>query len=247
MCGRRERRTDVGPRRATEKDGDARGERTPRSRDRRTTREHVARILAGPEPLRFKDASMTREHFLAASAAVAAATSSPLPARGGGARSGSYCLPLHKGAGDLSFDFQLETLDSDAIFALSEHLGHPVWVNFFASWCGPCNREMPDVTSIAAAYADKGLRVFGIDVEEHEDKVRAFRKQYEIAFPILLDRTSSVFHTFGLHGIPSHIFFAPDHTITCMVQDSLEPREMENEIAVALARVTSDKTTPNPA
>jgi thiol-disulfide isomerase/thioredoxin len=115
----------------------------------------------------------SRAHFLSAIFAL-------------GARPGPYCLPLRKGAADKLYDFELEILDDTKIFSLADNIGHPVWLNFYASWCPPCNREMPDVVGIAAKYAASGLRVFGMDVNEADDKARDFVKKYAIPFPVLL-------------------------------------------------------------
>ncbi len=180
---------------------------------------------------------LSRSRFLSATFALGAGlTAAPLGIDARGARSGPYCLPLLKGAADKVYDFELEVLDDPNVFSLSDNLGHPVWLNFYASWCPPCNHEMPDVVRIAAKYAPSGLRVFGVDVQEANDKARAFAKKYAIPFPILLDREGSVFKSFGFHYYPTHVFFGANGAVTCVANDGLDPNQMENEIAVAIDR-----------
>jgi peroxiredoxin len=179
----------------------------------------------------------TRSRFLSATLAFGAGlAAAPLGSDANGARPGPYCLPLRKGAADKIYDFELEILDDTKIFSLEDHLGHPVWLNFYASWCPPCNKEMPDVVRIATKYAASGLRVFGVDVEESNDKARGFAKQYALPFPVLLDREGSVFKSFGFHYLPTHVFFGANGALTCVANADLDPNQMDNEVAVAIDR-----------
>jgi peroxiredoxin len=179
----------------------------------------------------------SRAHFLSATFALGAGlAAAPLGIDAHGARPGPYCLPLRKGVADKLYDFELEILDDTKIFSLADNIGYPVWLNFYASWCPPCNHEMPDVVRIAAKYAASGLRVFGVDVKEPDDKARAFAKKYALPFPVLLDREGSVFKSFGFDGYPTHVFFGANGALTCVVADGLEPNQMDNEVAVAIDR-----------
>ncbi len=91
---------------------------------------------------------------------------------------------------DRPLGLKMRVLDGPA-FDLLNYRGRPVLLNIFATWCGPCNREMPYVVGAAADYAARGLAVIGINSSEKDDTVRAFRRRYGITFPIAMDADGS--------------------------------------------------------
>lgn len=133
-------------------------------------------------------------------------------------------------------DFTLPVLDGDGkTLRFSEIAGKAVWLNFYATWCPPCNKEMPNIVAMEAKYRDAGLAVVGIDVGESAEKARAFQAKYKIPFPILLDSDFAVYKSiFKNVGFPSSMFFAGGGLISCIVMDDLTWKQMDNEIAVAL-------------
>ncbi|GAB1393968.1 hypothetical protein MASR1M60_21320 [Rhodocyclaceae bacterium] len=64
--------------------------------------------------------------------------------------------------------------------------GKPLIVNFWARWCGPCRKEIPELIKLRQAYREKGLEVLGIALEDKVEPVRDFAKAYEMDYPILL-------------------------------------------------------------
>ncbi|MBD5656355.1 MAG: TlpA family protein disulfide reductase, partial [Candidatus Eremiobacteraeota bacterium] len=144
--------------------------------------------------------AMNRGLFLALAASAICAGGST-PALAGGARPGPFCLPLAKGVADIVYDFELYLLDGDGkTFRLGELLGSPVWLNFFTSWCPPCNDEAARIVELGHRYAAQGLHVSGVDVGEQAAAGRGFREKHAIDFPIALDETKSVFKQFGFHA-----------------------------------------------
>jgi peroxiredoxin len=177
---------------------------------------------------------MNRALFLTLAAGAAGVTTSP--ALAGSARPGPFCKPLAKGAADVVWDFELYLLDGDGkTFRLADLLGSPVWLNFFTSWCGPCNEEATRVIELSHRYAAQGLHVIGIDVAEKAPAVRGFRDKYKIDYPIALDETGSVFKDFGMHAYPTHMFLHRSGKISCIFVGDLENRFMDNEVAVVTA------------
>lgn len=111
-------------------------------------------------------------------------------------------------------DFLLETPDG-AQLRLSDLRGHPVLVNFWASWCAPCRKEMPEIVSAynaqgGASATAAGFVVVAVDLQENVDQVRAFASEFGMKFPIVIDRTGGVgdaWHIGGpVQGIPSSYF-----------------------------------------
>ena len=85
-------------------------------------------------------------------------------------------------------DFRLPTLDGQR-WTLSQHRGHVVLLNFWATWCPPCQREMPSLVKIAREYQGQGLDVAGVAMDSESAakfQVQSFVSSYHVPYPILL-------------------------------------------------------------
>lgn len=107
--------------------------------------------------------------------------------------------------GDVAPDFRLTTLE-DRTATLREHRGHRVLLNFFASWCQPCRDEMPGVQAQAEKHARHDWVVLGVDVMETREAAAAFRDEFGLTFPILLDDYGWVTLTYQVTGTPTSLF-----------------------------------------
>src|ERR1700730_6154022 len=89
--------------------------------------------------------------------------------------------------------------------ALVPARGRVTFVNVFATWCPPCKAETPDLTAFASRASLKGVDVIGIDQEETAAQVQAFRDQYHIAYPIVIDTGRETKDILGARIIPRTI------------------------------------------
>src|SRR5271155_2689475 len=87
----------------------------------------------------------------------------------GCARSGAPHASL--GAAAPSFS---EPTVTGTTLTMASLAGKPVWLNFFATWCPPCNEEAPDVSAVSGEFASRGLHVVGVDVLENATKAKQF-------------------------------------------------------------------------
>ncbi len=89
---------------------------------------------------------------------------------------------------DLAPDLTLQTLDGQAV-SLSGFKGKVVLINFWATWCPPCVREIPRLVRVAETYKEQGLVVLGVNTTFQDDtaKVRQFAADQRISYPVLLD------------------------------------------------------------
>jgi len=84
--------------------------------------------------------------------------------------------------------------------------GKPVWVNFMATWCPPCRDELPLMTDFADRYADTGLVVIAVDVEEDEAVVAPFMVELGVTFPVGLDTDGAASDAWRVASLPIHFW-----------------------------------------
>lgn len=87
--------------------------------------------------------------------------------------------------------------------------GKPVLVNFWATWCGPCIKEMPDLVALNEEYGAKGAIVIGISVDKDSDVltlVSDFAKEKNVSYPIIIDNGDLEQAFGGLRGIPTTFY-----------------------------------------
>ena len=146
-------------------------------------------------------------------------------------------LPPNDEPGRLAPDFELETLDGGR-FRLSDWAGHPIVVNFWASWCTPCRREMPVLIRLQERYREIGLIVVGVNIEEARAPARAFAEEFGINFALPMDFDGNVTRRYGIGGQlgPPHTFFVqPDGRIQQIFRGQGPDEAFEETIAALVA------------
>lgn len=82
-------------------------------------------------------------------------------------------------------DFTLSSLEGER-YTLSELRGNVVILNFWATWCAPCRKEIPDLSRIYTAHKDDGLVILGVSWDDlDKDKIRKFADNYKVTYPVL--------------------------------------------------------------
>lgn len=110
--------------------------------------------------------------------------------------------------------YQLTDLDGRPI-RLADLRGKAVWINFWASWCPPCQQETPIVRAMAERYADAGLVVVAIAVQETSpDDIRAYAERYDLGYKIGFDASGHIFREYRVFGLPTQVFIRPDGVIS---------------------------------
>lgn len=109
-------------------------------------------------------------------------------------------------------DFKLTTLDGRNI-SLSDLKGKNVMINFWASWCGPCTHEMPQIQAIYDKISDEDLMVITVNYQEAEDIVREYVKESDMDVPVLLDPSGEVCREYNVFSIPRTYFVNPEGNI----------------------------------
>ena len=123
--------------------------------------------------------------------------------------------------GDRFPEFVLQSIDGDTV-QLADFSGKPVVLNFWATWCPPCRREMPLLNTAHLQFADQGLVVLGLAVNEPASVVQPFIDTTGVQYPILVDMHSSdgrlgsaasILAMLGPKGLPTTVFLDRNHII----------------------------------
>ena len=108
------------------------------------------------------------------------------------------------GVGRVAPDFTLQALDGST-FRLSEQRGKPVVLNFWATWCGPCQNELPAIQKAAEHYGDDVVFA-GVDQGEKSEVVQSFADKLGLTFAIPMDTDGTIGYNYGVQGLPTTFF-----------------------------------------
>ncbi|MEO0136512.1 MAG: TlpA disulfide reductase family protein [candidate division WOR-3 bacterium] len=115
-----------------------------------------------------------------------------------------FCTKEKSGTSDIKGnDFTLKSLQGEE-YTLSKLKGRVVIVDFWATWCPPCRREIPHLVALYEKHKDKGLLILGVSAEDKQT-LATFARENNINYPILLGN-NEVFQRFGVHSIPHTLF-----------------------------------------
>jgi len=133
--------------------------------------------------------------------------------------------------GRMAPNFYLE-LAGGGTLLLSDLRGQPVMVNFWATWCGPCRQEMPE---IVRAWRQGGVVVVAVNLQENPEIVREFADEFGMGFPVVIDRTGEVASAWRIggpiEGIPASYFIDADGIVRDRHFGPLDAERLEEALA----------------
>ena len=133
--------------------------------------------------------------------------------------------------GSLAVDFTATNLVTGQPVHVSDYRGkNPVWLNFWASWCGPCKQEMPDMEQLYQLNKDRGLVILGFDVREDQKTVNDFVTSRGFTWTFLLQPNGETANRYYVSGIPTHVFIGKDGVIKSRISSGLPRPYMEAEL-----------------
>jgi len=117
--------------------------------------------------------------------------------------------------------FELHDLDGNPI-RLADLRGKAVWINFWATWCPPCQAETPVLRELAETYRDRGLELIAISVQETTPAdVKAYAERYQLHYTIGFDASGHIFDLYKAYVLPTQVFIDPDGIIREVVPGEL--------------------------
>jgi cytochrome c biogenesis protein CcmG/thiol:disulfide interchange protein DsbE len=117
------------------------------------------------------------------------------------------------GSGPVAPAFELDLLDGSGSVDLASYSGHPVVLNFWASWCGPCKDEAGTLEEAWQRWSKRGVEIVGIDTRDSADPAQAFVAAHRITYPIAVDAPGETADRYGVAGMPQTFVISGDGRI----------------------------------
>ena len=144
-------------------------------------------------------------------------------------------IPLDDGT-----TYQLHDLDGNPV-DLEDLRGKAVWINFFATWCPPCQGETPVLRDLAERYEGQGLEVVGVSIQETTpEDLRAYAERYQLPYTIGFDASGHVFREFRAYALPTQFFLDENGVIRFIAQGPLSEEGASQRIDAILPEATPE-------
>ena len=139
-------------------------------------------------------------------------------------------------AGQPAPNFALPTAQGSTV-ALQSMRGQVVYVDFWASWCGPCRRSFPWMNEMQQKYGGKGLAIVAVNVDKKRADAEKFLAQLPASFPVVYDEAGITPSTFGVKGMPSSYLIDTRGNVVFVERGFLDASgaELEDRIKALLA------------
>ena len=145
---------------------------------------------------------------------------------------GADVAPKVAVVGKLAPTFDEKTVDG-SMLSLASLRGKAVYLNFFASWCPPCNEEASEVSAVQQEFAARGLQVVGVDVLENPEKAKQFVASHHLVYPALAD-DGTLRDAYSINGLPVHAFIDRNGIVRKIYIGELDKSQMEADVKMIL-------------
>ena len=121
-------------------------------------------------------------------------------------------------------------MDVEAFAELREQVrGTPLLVNLWASWCGPCEEEAPDLAEAASRYGNR-VQFLGVDVQDSRSDAEGFIRDHRWSYPSVFDVPGAIMADLGVTGPPATLFYAADGTLVRTLPGRVTAQDLERGI-----------------
>lgn len=139
--------------------------------------------------------------------------------------------------------YQLTDLQGRPI-RLADLRGKAVWINFWTTWCPPCQSEVPILRDVSERYHDRGLELIAISVQETSPAdVQAYADRYQLGYTIGFDGSGEIFHQYKAYGLPTQVFIDPAGVIQSIVGAPLDEAGAIAHVEAILPAVAPSAST----
>jgi len=116
-------------------------------------------------------------------------------------------------SGDASPNCTLNSIDGARAFDLGEFKGKVVYLDFWASWCGPCAKSFPFMNALHHELGGKGLQIVGVNLDENPEDAKTFLQQNPVDFTIAADKEEQCARKYDVKAMPSSVLIGRDGVI----------------------------------
>lgn len=125
-------------------------------------------------------------------------------------------------------EFELDIMDGGTLDIAAKKSDEILVLDFWATWCGPCRKAMPILEQVSNEFADQGVKLYAVNLEEEPEDIKTFLDSQELNVTVALDTDSSVAEMYMVQGIPQTVIIGKDGTVQ-VVHVGISPY-LENEI-----------------
>ncbi|GLC87200.1 thiol-disulfide oxidoreductase ResA [Lysinibacillus piscis] len=113
-------------------------------------------------------------------------------------------------------DFTLVDLNGEK-HKLSDYKGQGVFLNFWGTWCPPCEKEMPAMNRQYQVFKDQGVQTLAVNIAQTDLEVQDFVDRYKLTFPVVIDKTKSVMTAYNVDNLPATVLIDPDGKVVKII------------------------------
>ena len=136
--------------------------------------------------------------------------------------------PGHARVGEPAPGWSEPTTQGSSLSLATLH-GKLVYLNFFATWCPPCNEEAPAIDALAREYRARGVQVVGVDVLENARKAAEFARTHRLSYPVIVD-DGTLRDQYAINGLPVHAFIDRDGVVRSIVVGEISTLDMRGNV-----------------
>jgi peroxiredoxin len=140
---------------------------------------------------------------------------------------------LRDGTAPMAPNFTLTRLDGGKA-SLSQYRGDVVLLNFWASWCQPCQEEAPAFNDVEALYRKRGLTVVGVDSQDLIDEGRRFARTYHVSYPLVHDGPGDVAKRWGVTQFPATFVIGRSGHVLKLFDRAVTATDLRDEVGRVL-------------
>ncbi|MFJ8065983.1 thiol-disulfide oxidoreductase ResA [Psychrobacillus sp. NPDC096426] len=131
--------------------------------------------------------------------------------------------------GDNAPDFALIDMNGEK-HQLSDYKGQGVFLNFWGTWCKPCEREFPLMDKHYQDYKDQGLQILAVNIGESNFSVQKYVDRKGLTFPVLIDNNKSVMETYNINPLPTTMLVNPEGKIEKIITGEMSDEAIKSNM-----------------
>ena len=129
--------------------------------------------------------------------------------------------------GDPAPDFKLTDLNGKE-HQLSDYKGQGVFVNFWGTWCKPCEKEFPLMERQYQVYKDQGVQILAVNIAQSDFEVKQYAEQRDLTFPIVIDKNKSVMEAYNIIPLPTTLLVNAEGNIEKIITGEMSEEDIQS-------------------